>query len=79
MVTHMSAGVLKMVFWARKTGIRQSPSVHPVGRIKLSPYLLMASVSAKACASARIFLPEWPVATVAARSGDRLQAHSQIS
>lgn len=79
MVTHMSAGVLKMVFWARKTGIRQPPSISPVGRIELSPYLLMASVSVKACASSRIFFAEWPVATVAACSGGPLQAHSQIS
>lgn len=64
MVPHMSAGVLKMVASARKTGNRQSPSIPPVGRIELSPYLLMASVPAKACASARIFFAEWPVATV---------------
>ena len=79
MVTHMSAGVLKMVAWARKTGIRQSPTIHPVGRLELSPYLLMASVPAKACASARIFFAELPVATVAAGSGGPFQAHSQIS
>jgi hypothetical protein len=78
MVTHMSVGLLKMVACVRKTGIRQSPTIHPVGRLELSPYLLMASVSAKACASARIFFAEWPVATVAARSEGRL-AHSQIS
>ena len=79
MVTHMSVGLLKMVASVRKSGIRQSPTIHPVGRLELSPYLLMASVSAKACASARIFFAEWPVATVSARSEGRLQAHSQIS
>ncbi len=38
MVTHMSVGLLNMVAWARKTGIRQSPTIQAVGWLEFPPY-----------------------------------------